>query len=83
MTIVVLDFDSNSVDYISVDKEFVDKHYNGEVDEFLVCWCGYSISDCNWMVGGDTIEENHFTLDNFAGDDELELNEEDDEEIDK
>lgn len=75
MKIAVLDFSSSSVDTIYVDESFIDKHYGGEVEEFLCLWCGYPTSSCQWMVGkDDEIQENvGLTVKDFGGDEELEL----------
>lgn len=76
MKIAVLDFTCNSLDTIEVEESFIDKFYNGEVEEFLICWCGYSTSNCQWLCG--VSEENlGMDLNSFAGDDDLELSESD------
>lgn len=75
MKIAILDFASNSVDTIYVDEAFIDKHYSGEVEEFLDLWCGYPTSSCQWMSGDDSemLENFNLTLKDFGGDDELDV----------
>ena len=76
MKIAVLDFADASIDIIRVDESFVEKYYNGDVEAFLTCWCGYDTeSCCQWLIGNDSTPENHFTIDDFAGDDELDIDE--------
>lgn len=78
MIIAVLDFASNSVDTIHVDEAFIDKHYGGEIEEFLNLWGGYPTSSCQWMSGDDdTIQENFdLTLKDFGGDEGLDISDE-------
>lgn len=78
MKIAVLDFGSNSTDTIHVDKTFIDKHYGGDVEEFLNLWGGYPTSSCQWMAGEeDEIQENFdLTLKDFGGDDGLDVTDE-------
>lgn len=77
MVIAVLDFASSSVDTIYVSKAFIDKHYGGSEEEFLNLWCGYPTANCQWMVGKENeIQENfNLTLNDFGGDEELEITE--------
>lgn len=75
MIIAVLDFASSSVDTIHVSKAFIDKYYGGEVEEFLNLWCGYPTANCQWMIGEEgKIQENfNLTINDFGGDDELNI----------
>lgn len=76
MKIAVLDFADASIDIIRVEESFVEKYYNGDVEAFLTCWCDYDTeSCCQWLIGNDSTPENHFTIDDFAGDDELDIDE--------
>ena len=76
MKIAVLDFTCNSLDTIEVDKSFIDEFYHGEVEEFLVGWCGYSTSNCEW-ISDVKVENLGMDLNSFGGDDDLELSESD------
>lgn len=76
MKIAVLDFADVSIDFIRVEESFIEKHYKGDVEAFLTRWCGYNLeSYCQWLIGDDNTPENHFTIDDFAGDDELDIDE--------
>ena len=71
MKIVVLNFVNTSVDMINVDEDFIMRNYHGYVEEFLICWCGYSIDNIQWMANRKLKINLNMTIDDFAGDDEL------------
>ena len=75
MKIAVLDFSNSSVDTIYVADSFIDKRYDGEIENFLNFWCGYSTSNCEWMAGKDDgIQENFgLTVKDFDGDVVIEI----------
>lgn len=75
MKIAVLDFSNSSVDTIYVADSFIDKRYDGEIENFLNFWCGYPTSNCEWMAGKDDgIQENFgLTVKDFDGDMVIEI----------
>lgn len=76
MKIAVLDFANGSIDIIRVEEIFIEKHYGGDVEAFLTHWCGYNLEAyCQWLIGDDNTPENYFTIDDFIGDDELDIDE--------
>ena len=69
--IAVLDFGSGSVDIIKVDKDFIQRHYHGDEEMFLACWCGYDIDNIQW-IADEKLEENlSMTIDDFDGDEDI------------
>lgn len=76
MKIVVLDFSCNELDTIEVEESFIDEFYEGEVEMFLSSWCGYDTSNCQWMAGVSK-ENRDMTLNDYGGDDLLELSDND------
>lgn len=71
MKIAVLDFVNTSVDMVDVDEDFIMRNYHGDVEEFLICWCGYNIDNIQWMTNRKLKINLNMTIDDFAGDDEL------------
>ncbi len=69
MEIAVLDFSCNSIDTIFVEEEFIDKHYDGDVESFLYGWCGYS-SSIQYICGDVLMENFNMNLNSFSGNDE-------------
>lgn len=74
MKIAVLDYGATSVDIINVDKDFIRLNYHGDVELFLGCWCGYSIDNIHWIANEELRVFQDMTLDSFAGDDDIEIN---------
>lgn len=77
MKIGIIDFSCNNIDTIDVDKSFIDKFYEGDVEEFLSRWCGYSLDNCQWIAGDGIVENIGLSVKDFGGDDELELSDSD------
>lgn len=71
MKIAVLDFASTSVDIINVDEEFIMRNYHGDVELFLAYWCDYSIDNIQWIANNKLETNLNMTIDDFAGDNEL------------
>lgn len=71
MKIAVLDFVNTSVDMVDVDEDFIMRNYHGDVEEFLICWCGYNVDNIQWMANRKLKINLNMTIDDFAGDDEL------------
>lgn len=47
------------------------RNYHGDVEEFLICWCGYNVDNIQWMANRKLKINLNMTIDDFAGDDEL------------
>lgn len=74
MRIAVLDYGAVSVDIINVDADFIKINYHGDIELFLSFWCDYDIDNIEWIADEKLKIFPDLTLDNFAGDDDIESN---------
>ncbi len=72
--IAVLDYGAASVDIINVDADFININYHDDIELFLSSWCDYDINNINWIADEKLRIFPDLTLDNFAGDDDIESN---------
>lgn len=54
--IVVLDFCNGGVDIVTTTEDMIDE-YGGEVENYLIDHCGYSLSNIQWLVDPKYISE--------------------------
>lgn len=74
MKIAVLDFASVSVDVISVDDDFIEINYHGDIELFLSWWCGYDLDNIQWMSNKRIGVRQDLAIDDFDGDEDIKLN---------
>ena len=51
MQIAVLDFGVGDVDIITVNNSLIEEEYDGEVENFLIDYCGYNPNNISFMCG--------------------------------